>query len=247
MSSGATSSRRPGCASDLDLDEMLSGDLAGNLKEARVKAHLSTCQRCRDRLASFAAVEPPPFSYAHTGGRTERPIAARRRWRPAAVLATLACAAAGLLLAVRLGGRASYQAGERTKGALGPTLMVKRANGLVENIVGEGRLAGGDEIRFSLVASKPGYVVVLGLDAAPSVTVYVPTAPGSSPVRLDAAGVANLAGSIVADQDRGVRAHHRRARVRSRSCRPRCRRAEASRGDRARAGARAAGAGDVAG
>jgi hypothetical protein len=108
-----------------------------------------------------------------------------------------------LLLAVRLGGRASDPPGERTKGALGLTLMVKRANGVVENIVGEGRLASGDEIRFSLVTSKPGYVVVLGLDAAPSVTVYVPTAPESSPVRLDAAGVANLAGSIVADQTAG--------------------------------------------
>ena len=181
---------------------MLSGDLAGNVKEARVKTHLATCQRCRDRLASFAAVEPPPFSYVHSGGRTERAVAARRRWRPTAVLATLACAAAGLLLAVRLVGRASDPAGERTKGALGLTLMIKRANGVVDNIVGEGRLAGGDEIRFSLVASKPGYVVVLGLDAAPSVTVYVPT-PGSSPVRIDAAGVANLPGSIVADQTAG--------------------------------------------
>jgi hypothetical protein len=203
VSSGTASTRRPGCASDLDLDEMLAGDLAGSVKEARVKAHLATCQRCRDRLASFAAVEPPPFSYAHADRRIERPVVARRRWRSAAVVATLACAAAGLVLAVRLGGRAADPAGERTKGALGLTLMVRRANGVVENIVGEGRLAGGDGIRFSVAASKPGYVVVLGLDAAPSVTVYVPTAPESSPVRVDAAGIASLPGSIVADQTAG--------------------------------------------
>jgi hypothetical protein len=204
----AAAPRSLACASDLDLDEILAGDLAGNAKEARMRAHLTTCARCRERLAAFGAVEPPPFSVVRArlfkdDAKDDAVPRRRRRWI-GGVAASCAAAAAGLLLAGRLGGQATEPAGERTKGALGLTVMVKRANGAVDSVLGEGRLRAGDEMRFSLVTSKPGYAVVMGLDAAPSVTVYAPVTPSSAPIHLDGAGTATLPGSIVADGTAGV-------------------------------------------
>jgi hypothetical protein len=92
---------------------------------------------------------------------------------------------------------------ERTKGALALTTFVKRASGAVEPVRSEGELRAGDEMRFSIVSARSGYAVVLGLDAAPAATVYVPSAPGQPPIRIDA-GTTVLPGSIVADETSGT-------------------------------------------
>ena len=118
-------------------------------------------------------------------------------------------AAAAFLIAWGLpGGDPRETADGRTKGALALTVHVKRAGGpagTVDEVNAEGRLHAGDELRFTLVAAKPGHAVVLGLDAAPSVTVYAPAPTGApaAPVRVDAAGMVTLPGSVVADDAAG--------------------------------------------
>jgi len=139
----STPSRGPGCASDIDLDEILSGQLTGSAKEVRVRAHLDACPRCRERLAAFTAVEPPPAAIMRARIFKKRAAPRRRRWIGAG--ATFAVtAAAALVLAGRLGSRPGRPGDrpddgpgdERTKGALGLTVLVKRAGGAIETVVG---------------------------------------------------------------------------------------------------------------
>jgi hypothetical protein len=199
--------RRPdGCASDLELEELLAGDLSGK-EEARLRDHVAGCSRCQERRAALAAepsLKPDPEAWRPiltAGSAPARPSA--RLGRRLVVGAGAAVVAAALLLTWNLG-RPRPTNDDRVKGALALTVHVKRADGTIDRINGQGRIRPGDEMRFELTTSSPGHAVILGLDAAPSVTTYVP-APGSPPTASAvAAGQSVLAGSIVADEARGV-------------------------------------------
>jgi hypothetical protein len=80
---------------------------------------------------------------------------------------------------------------------------VKRASGAIDTVEREGELREGDELRFTLTANAPGHAVVLGLDAAPSVTTYVPSTSSAAAIPI-AAGTVTLPGSIVADSTGGA-------------------------------------------
>jgi hypothetical protein len=209
----STPSRPHGCASDLDLDELLSGDLAGQPKELALRAHVESCSRCRARFAAFAAVEPPPaparpadIAPAPQGAPALGSVGARRpprrRWAMAGLGAAMA--AAIIVLVARPPAGPGPADGERTKGALALTVFVKRAGGAVDLVDREGELHAGDELRFALVSAAPGHAVVLGLDAAPSVTVYAPSASSAGAIPIDATGSITLPGSIVADATAGA-------------------------------------------
>jgi hypothetical protein len=200
--SPASRRRSPGCLSDLELDELAAGDLDADPRQARVSAHLATCAACSARAESLAAVDVPPPSAdlraeaLRSSGRAR----GRRRVLAGAALAGTAAAAAALLLAWPR----QEPDGERTKGGLALTLFVKRRGGAVERVQGEGAVAPGDELRFSLAVGTPGNAVVLGLDAAPAVTLYVPAGAAGPAARIDAPGATLLPGSVVADATAGA-------------------------------------------
>jgi hypothetical protein len=188
--------RPPGCPSALQLDELRAGDLAGRAEEAALRDHLAHCAACRERDGARAAdpVLTPDAAMLRQASLAD-PARARGR-RPA--LAVALASAAACLIVWGLAGRGGHDAaGERTKGALALTVDVKRSGGAVDEVNGEGRLQGGDEIRFTLTTARAGYAAVLGLDAAPSVTVY------ARPARISSAGLATLPGSVVADDTAG--------------------------------------------
>jgi hypothetical protein len=211
--------KRPvGCASDLALEEVLAGDLAGTPDEARLRRHIDDCSYCRERLAARAAdvalVPDPALRVALLAEETRR-RAWRRRFKTTG--AAVAGVAAAGLLAWRLaaptpGGRPDRrdepdEPGERssgrTKGELALTVHVKRAGGAIEALTGQGRLRAGDEMRFVLAPARAGHAVVLGLDAAPSVTVYVPARATDGPLAIEPRGPVTLPGSIVSDATAG--------------------------------------------
>jgi len=204
--------REKSCPSNLELDELLSGDLAGRAREAELRRHIDGCVICGPRLAARRAepaLSPDPLVF--------RPLlsslaASRRRraWRHwlgvAGALGSTAVAGA-ILWGHRSGGPAETS-DNRTKGALILTVHVQSApaNGqpsTVTVVSAEGTLRAGDQMRFTLTAAQPGFAAVLGLDGAPSVTTYVPAAGAATPPPIDATGPVTLPGSVIADDTSG--------------------------------------------
>jgi hypothetical protein len=224
---GPAARRRPaGCPSSLALDELLAGDLEGQPEEAPLREHVAHCADCRAQLDARAAdpvLAPDPVAL-RPWLESDLAVARARRRRRASrwIAAAGSAAAAGLLLFTLRGGPRAPAGEERTKGALALTLHVKRASAAgaapattatastatIEQINGEGQLRAGDEVRFSLSAARAGHAVVLGLDATPSVTIYVPAAAGaggapSRAIAIAPPGPVILAGSVVADATPG--------------------------------------------
>ena len=188
--------RPPGCASDLELEELIAGDLGGTPEEPRLRTHVDSCARCRERRSAISAVPslaPDPAVWRPLLASTN--AARRRRLLGGSGLAAVAAAAA-IFTVVATQGPPPPE--DRVKGPLVLTLHIKRAaSGAIDVVDGEGRIGPGDEMRFALVAPAAGYAVVLGLDAKPSVTVYAPAA-------ATAGGSVVLDGSIVADATAGA-------------------------------------------
>jgi hypothetical protein len=197
--------RRPeGCASDLELEELIAGELTGG-SEARLRDHVAGCARCQARRASLAAepvLKPDPEAWRKLAGeqrgagRPRRGGVGRRIGAAAGVMV----AAAAILLTWNLGRPPSPDpdvGGHRVKGTLALSIDVKRGDGRIDRISGDGVLHAGDEMRFAVTATAGGHAVVLGLDAAPAVTVY------ASGAEVAAGTPVVLAGSIVADATAG--------------------------------------------
>jgi hypothetical protein len=196
--------RTESCASDLQLDEMLAGSLGGGPDEANLREHVEHCARCQARRSAMAGVAPlvpdtDAFARQLASDAARTPM--RRRFYGAA--GALAAMAAGVALFLNIRGSGPDIARERTKGTLALTAYIKRPDGRIDGVSDQGRLSPGDEMRFAIVTGRPGFVAVLGLDAGPSVTVYVPAAPARAPSRVERPGQVALAGSIVADDTLG--------------------------------------------
>jgi hypothetical protein len=208
----ASERRRPsGCPSNLRLDEISAGELAAGPDHASLSAHVAECLACRARMAARQAdplLAPDPARF--------RPLLlAQARRRPARLGrflgvtgALVGAAAAGIIFWSH--GPRQEAAGDLTKGSLALTVQIKRAAsgsaaGTIEAVNGEGRLRAGEEMRFTLAIAHAGYAVVLGLDAAPSVTTYVPGAGSDAqPVRVAPPGPFTLPGSVIADDTAGA-------------------------------------------
>ena len=218
MTSVAPRRRKEGCPSDLDLDEMLAGDLAGHAREADLRRHIDSCAICGPRMAARQAdstLVPDPLVFrpllSSLAASTTTRVRARRRWIGLGG-AVASAAVAGLVLWSHRGtspDETSVEGADRTKGALALTVHVKRASAKdgtpsVEAVNGEGTLRAGEEMRFTVAAARPGFAVVLGLDGAPSVTIYVP-AEGSTarPTPVEATRPVTLPGSVIVDETSG--------------------------------------------
>jgi len=188
------SRRRAGCLSDLLFDQLMAGDLAANSAAADVRAHLASCDRCRNRLAEFEAIEAPTFEDLFAQSLERKPPRnATRLAIPAVVLA----AAAALVLGVREKRNAEVPAVTRSKGVLSLDLVRRGSSGEVTRPAQGGAVFRGDALRFEVTAARAGFVTVLGLDAAGAVTVYAPTS--ESTIHLEAGAPTVLPGSVVAD------------------------------------------------
>jgi anti-sigma factor RsiW len=197
-----TNSRRSSqCLTDFVLDQLMSGDLEPSVEE-RVRAHLARCVRCAERLREFENVRPPLLQAPAEPARPAR----ARRFAPAWL-----GAAATLLAVLGLGLHFGRQGGAgtepteppstRAKSALALEVVIKRESGEVSALTPGDTVFPGDALRFELAVAEPGFVAVLGLDAAGAVTPYAPSAD----VMLELAGGPKqvLPGAIVADATLG--------------------------------------------
>lgn len=191
--------RETDCLSDLALDRLVAGEHIGD-----AAAHAAGCARCGARLDELhrAQTSDAPLldqirARAAVEGGTVVPLK-RRVWL-SAMLPLVAAAAIVLLLLPRF-----LRPVEREKGssALALDVVVKHADGHVEALGPQGRVRAGDAIRFLVSTPRAGHLVILGLDAAGNVSVYV--ADGDDPHRIDRGQKQAMPGSIVLDATPGA-------------------------------------------
>jgi len=186
------------CLSDLALDRLVAGE-----RVAAAETHVAGCARCAERLAEFRRAReldaPLLDQILQRAGGTVVPLK-RRIWL-SAMLPLVAAAAIFLFLLPRF---LHPGMGEREKGssALALDVVVKHANGRVEALGPDGRVRAGDAIRFLVSAPRAGHLVILGLDAAGQVSVYV--ADGDDPHHIDRGTRQAMPGSIVLDATPGA-------------------------------------------
>jgi hypothetical protein len=180
--------------SSLEIDEIASG----LLDDARARAHLEACPRCRDDLATAGAARAE-FERSVFPRTVEKLRPQRRRWLlvPALSLPIVAAIAVMLWLGHR---EPTADDDIRIKG--GPTFRVFAKRGESVFAVRDGtRLAPGDHIRFVAGSRGPAYLLIASVDGAGSATVYYPYG-GDRSERI-AADARELPGSIVLDDAPG--------------------------------------------
>jgi hypothetical protein len=187
--------RRPDdCLSDLALDRLLVGEPGPRWE------HVNCCIRCRGRLEKLKQASRVSESFILEGIRRTR----RRLWtRRAGIATSLAVAATLLLVVTRVPSLPPSPDGERIKGPAGVSLgvYVRRGSGVVVAAQSPATVAPGEQIRFEVTLTRPGFLGIVGLDAAGAITPYV--ASGKRLRRLDV-GRQLLDGSILLDDTLGA-------------------------------------------
>lgn len=207
-------------------DLALHRAVAGERSLTGVAEHLDACGACRARFdnvraatAQFAddpessARLPTLIAAINTSPHTDTVHAPRRRLafrlRTWLSVGAMACAAtAALVLAILPDGNSEVTeqtgvVGLRAKGKGQNALEIVRRNagGTVEVLTGSAQARPGDAIRFAVRLARPGYVGVIGIDAANQVTAYAPD--GARLIAMPAGGPHILDGSVVLDSTLG--------------------------------------------
>lgn len=207
------------CPTELELDRLFVGELDAARAE-RGRAHAASCARCaalvaeRERgVAAFAQ----DVGLDHVTAATLRRLRAERTTRAVMVAAGALAAAVVIYLALpkrhdpgtpehpvaaALPGP-TEPSGVRIKGGLALELVAKRLDGHTEWLASPAQLAPSEAIRFAISTPSPGFVAIVGVDAAATVSAYVPAGAGPG-VRLGAGRQQLLDGSIVLDDTLGA-------------------------------------------
>ena len=172
--------------SDLALDRLMTGELAGTDHEGVVTAHLSSCLACaarRDALArSTAAFKVKQAARERTHGRlTDRLARAERPRRRAALWGSataLTALAAGLALVLTRSPAADLHG----KGSLQLEAFVKRRSGAVEVLLPGGTVAPAESLRFRVSVPAAGFLGILSIDGAGAVNRYFPGTAALAPI-----------------------------------------------------------------
>ena len=168
--------RAADCASDLQLDKLLAGELT-DPEANKLRSHLASCEPCGQRqlelerqASAFLQRFPEPPRVAR------KPKPPQRRWL-AAGGAALAMAA-GLALWLALPAR---EALVRSKGSARLGFYVKRGAAVTRGLDGQS-VRPGDQLRFVITTAEPRHVAILGQDSSGQAYVYHPKLGRSAPV-----------------------------------------------------------------
>jgi hypothetical protein len=171
--------RPPGCASQLQIDEHVAGDVAVGGEASALGRHLATCPRCsalvaaaESARAAFGASAPPLRARPSSPPTSVSAPRPRARARLAAGLA--ACAVVALLVARGLGPAPSGVDGARAKGSPSAELFVKGRDGGVRAVATGDIVRAGEAVQFELAGADDRAVAVLGRDGTGRTSVLFP-------------------------------------------------------------------------
>jgi hypothetical protein len=194
--------RPESCLSDLVLDRWLAGELTGEA----TRAHLRACPLCSDRLRALEQ-EPellpgpgPSPRPAHPGSVS--PVTSRKRILAVASGAAALAAALAMVVKLRQPMPLETETGLRSKGDLQLEVVVRHRDGQSETVLPGDALSAGDVVRFVVSTPDPGFVFVIGLDAAGAATPYSPAV--GVPAPLPAGRAQALPGSVILDETLGA-------------------------------------------
>jgi hypothetical protein len=191
--------------SDLALDRLMTGELAGTDREGAVRTHLSSCLACaarRDALArSSAGFKVKQAARERTHGRLTDLLSRAEHPRRRAALwgsgTALAAIAAGLALVLVRPRPRPPEADLHAKGSLQLEAFIKRRSGAVEVLLPGGAVAPAESLRFRVSVPAAGFLGILSIDGAGAVNRYF---PGTAALARVAAGPGQLLdGSIELD------------------------------------------------
>jgi hypothetical protein len=154
---------------------MLAGEKLEATDDGDPARHVSTCKPCQERLE---ALEQQARRFPEEIGLD---LLVRRTWlasHRSMVLGWGAAAAAIAALAlVMVSPRGMLEdRATRTKGGFDVEIVARSPEGRVESVLPGGALHPNDAIRFIVSTDSDGFLIILGIDQASSVTVYAPQA-----------------------------------------------------------------------
>lgn len=185
----------------LTIDALAGGQLTGREADT-ARAHIATCPRCQEDLASAEAAVAT-FK-RDVFPRTVDRLQPKPWWLRIAPLLVPVVAAAALLLYLNRPSTPSTVADEdgdlRIKGAITFKVFAKRGDTVI-TVVDGAKLAAGDAIRFVASARTERYLIVGSVDGRGNATIYFPYG-GAASGPITATPV-ELPGSIVLDDAPG--------------------------------------------
>jgi len=188
---------------DLELERLLANDLpaarAAEIESKSTQADRTRLEELRKEHAAFLSTVDVAAEVRAIGKRmaTAEPAPKRIWWRWFATGGALVAAAAAVLLVVRRGGS------EQTD----PDLLIKGDGVSLVVHTPTRRLATGDSVlsgerlRFEVMATRKGYVSIVGVDGTGKPSVYVPFG-GDAAIAFDPA-ISMLPGAIQLDATPG--------------------------------------------
>jgi hypothetical protein len=158
---------------DLVLDEWLTDELSPE-DRARVDAHFTSCERCRDKRTAYEAEHAAFLAQAPTLTKPIAPTAARVRWLPKRVMAGagVLAAAAAVLLALRTAPGSEPPGTTRLKGGPSVSFFIKHGERVTRGVSGA-TVEPGDALRFTYSSEKAVHLALLGWDGR-AASVYFP-------------------------------------------------------------------------
>lgn len=189
----ASSPLPAGCISDLQFDKWHAGELSPQT-EQQLESHLGACGRCsgrRQRLTRETAQFLQQFPTPPATAAAPTSLGKRRYWL--AAFSTTLAAAAALVLWLRM---PQGDFGTRSKGTAHLGFFVKHAGQVAPGVAGQ-RVFAGDQLRFTVTASKPQHLAILGRDGTGATFVYHSASARST--AIDAGRDVPLASSVELD------------------------------------------------
>ena len=165
----------PDCLSDLQFDRCFVGEIRAAEKE-RIDSHVIHCPTCTKRLASLTKQWKEAVNLLDVEAATRKTITRHfvpQKINPWGYSLKIAWTFAILLTSTWLYHHLTTS--ERIKGSLSLHVVLQKTTGEQLEIFSGDTASPGDQLRFAVRTSTPGYATIISLEANGMLNIYVPS------------------------------------------------------------------------